>query len=163
SCVACYSNYKKHNTVKVLIAVTPTGSICFISKAWGGCVSDKVITQESGFLRKICRGDKVMADRGFNIEEDLAVIGAQLLIPPFTRGKSQLSGKEVVTARHIARARVHVEHVIGQLRKKYKILRNTLPISLIKCPSDKHRTNCTIDRILIATAALTNLSPTVVT
>ena len=33
-----YSNYKKHNTAKVLIAVTPTGSVCFISKAWGGRV-----------------------------------------------------------------------------------------------------------------------------
>lgn len=28
-----YSNYKKHNTVKVLIGVAPTGTICFISEA----------------------------------------------------------------------------------------------------------------------------------
>ena len=33
---ATYSNYKKHNTVKVFIAVAPTGSIEFISKAWSG-------------------------------------------------------------------------------------------------------------------------------
>ena len=39
---ATYSQYKKHNTVKVLIGITPTRSI---SKAWGGHVSDKVITQ----------------------------------------------------------------------------------------------------------------------
>lgn len=104
-----------------------------------------------------------MADRGFNIEEDLAVIGAQLVILPFTHAKPQLSGKEVAYARQIARVRVHVERVIGQLRKKYKILHNTLPISLIKCPSDEHRNDCTIDCILIVTAALTNLSPTVVT
>ena len=53
------------------------------------------------------------------------MIGAQLVIHPFTREKPQLSGKEVASARQIARVRVHVEHVIGQLRKKYKILRNT--------------------------------------
>ena len=34
--VATYSNYKKHNTVKVFIAMAPTGSVSFISKAWGG-------------------------------------------------------------------------------------------------------------------------------
>ena len=33
---ATYSNYKKHNTVNVFIAVAPTGAISFISKAWGG-------------------------------------------------------------------------------------------------------------------------------
>ena len=47
---ATYSNYKKHNTLKVLLVVTPTGSICYVSQAWGGRVSDKVITQKYGFL-----------------------------------------------------------------------------------------------------------------
>ena len=160
---ATYSNYKKHNTVKVLIAVTPTGSICFISKAWGGRVSDKVITQKCGFLDHIQRGDVVLADRGFNVRDDLAIAGAYLKIPAFTKGKSQLSQKEVETTRQLARVRIHVERVIGQLRKKYKILSNTLPISLIKCPTDSDKCNCTIDRILIVTAALTNLSPSIVT
>ncbi|XP_011406505.1 PREDICTED: uncharacterized protein LOC100637682 [Amphimedon queenslandica] len=31
---ATYSNYKKHNTIKVLIGISPTGAISFISKAW---------------------------------------------------------------------------------------------------------------------------------
>ena len=159
---ATYSNYKKHNTVKVLIAITPTGSISFISKAWGGRVSDKEITQKCGFLDKIQYDDDVMADRGFNIADDLAVCGARLLMPAFTRGKNQLSQVEVERSRRLARVRIHVERVIGQLRKKYTILRNTLPVSLIKCPSDSDKTNCTIDRILTVTAALTNLSPSVV-
>ena len=86
-----YSNYKKHNTIKVLIGVAPTGAICFISEAWGGRVSDKVITQQSGFLKKVEYGDDIMADRGFNVGEDIAVSGGRLLIPAFTRGKAQLS------------------------------------------------------------------------
>ena len=110
---ATYSNYKKHNTVKILIGITPTGSISFISKAWGGRVSDKVITQKSGFLDKIKYGDVVMADRGFNIPDELAINGARLEIPAFTKGKKQLSREEVEKTRQLARVRIHVERVIG--------------------------------------------------
>ena len=45
-----YSNYKKHNTAKFLIAITPNGAISFLSKCWGGRATDKLITQNSGFL-----------------------------------------------------------------------------------------------------------------
>ena len=62
----------KHNTVKV-IAVSPTGCISFISKVWGGRVSDKEITQKSGFLDDIEFGDVIMANRGFKVEDDLAL------------------------------------------------------------------------------------------
>ena len=122
----------RNSTVKVLIGITPTGSISFISQAWGGCISDKEITSKSGFLDCIKQGDVIMADRGFNISDELAVRGAQLLIPPFTRNKPQLPAVEVEKARQLSRVRIHVERVIGQLRKKYKILQNRLPISLIK-------------------------------
>ena len=63
-------------------------------------------------------------------------------------------------SRSLARVRIYVERVIGQLRKKYKILRETLPISLIKKPSDD--SIAAID-IIFVTVALTNLSQTVVT
>ena len=107
-------------------------------------------------------GDEVLADRGFNADDDLAVCGAKLLLPSFTKGKNQLSQKDVEQSRKLARVHIHVEHVIGQMRKKYTILHNTLPVSLIKCLSDSDKTNCTIDRILIVTAALTNLSPAII-
>ena len=114
-----YSNYKKHNTVKVLIAVSPTGSIAYISAAWGGRVSDKVITQQCGFLNFIDPGDVVLADRGFNVQNDIAIKGGKLEIPAFTRGKQQLSREEVERSRQLAHVRIHVERVIGQMRKKY--------------------------------------------
>lgn len=61
---ATYGNYKHHNTIKVFIAIALTGSICYISQAWGGRVSDKAITQGCGFLDQVSNGDIVMADRG---------------------------------------------------------------------------------------------------
>ena len=106
---ATYSQYKKHNTVKFLIGVSPTGSISFVSKGWGGRVSDKIITQKSGFLDKICAYDVIMADRGFNIVDDLAIRCATLEVPAYTRGKKQLSIAEVEKTRQLARVRIHVE------------------------------------------------------
>ena len=43
-----WSNYKHHNTIKVLIGITPQGTVFFLSKAWGGRASDKFITEQCG-------------------------------------------------------------------------------------------------------------------
>ena len=42
---------------------------------YGGRVSDKMIIEDCGYLRKLYPGDAVLADRGFNIEESVAYIG----------------------------------------------------------------------------------------
>ena len=68
---ATWSEYKKHNTIKVLIAIVPSGFIMFISDCYGGRTTDKCISQDSSFYKQLEYGDDVMADRGFQIQEDL--------------------------------------------------------------------------------------------
>ena len=121
---ATYSNYKKHNTVKVFIGISPTGAITFISSAWGGRVSDKVITQQ---CKHIDPGDIILADHDFNVHDDIAIRGGKLEIPAFTKGKKQLSREEVEKSQQISRVRIHVEWVIGQLRKNTPFLLDLFP------------------------------------
>ena len=87
-----WSNYKQHNTIKILIAVTPQGTISFISKAWGGRVSDKYITEHCGILDKLLPGDLVLADRGFTIQDSVGLHCAEVKTPPFTKGRNNLVG-----------------------------------------------------------------------
>jgi len=46
-----WSSYKHNNTVKFLIGITPQGTISFLSRTWGGRVSDKYLTEHGGFLK----------------------------------------------------------------------------------------------------------------
>ena len=155
-----FSNYKSHNTIKFLVAITPTGAISFISQCWGGCVSDRHLTANSGLLKHLKHGDLILADRGFDIADDLALLGASISIPPFTKGKPQLSQREIEFSRQLSSIRIHVERAIGRM-KNYKILHTTLPISLIK---REHETEfAAIDKIVFVCAALCNLHPPLVT
>ena len=96
-------------------------AISFLWAGWGGRASDKEITLKSGFLDKLTHGDCALVDRGFLVEEELATKGAVLCIPAFTRGKKQMTVKDIGISRQIAHVRIHVKHVIGRL-KKFKIL-----------------------------------------
>ena len=59
-----FSSHKNHNTVKVLIGITPQGSICFVLQKWGGRTSDKFIGEKCCIVKKILPRDLVLADRG---------------------------------------------------------------------------------------------------
>ena len=94
-------------------------------------MSDKHLTEHSGFLNKLLPGDIVLADRGFDIAKAVGMIQASLHIPAFTKGKDQLSAIEVKETRTIANVRIHVERVIGMVRQKYSILHDTIPIDFV--------------------------------
>ena len=155
-----YSNYKKHNTAKFLLGITPCGAICFLSKCWGGRATDKLITMDSGFLQFLEPGDVVLADRGFDIHDDFAIYGGKLVIPSFTHGKKQLSMDEVEYSQRISKVRIHIERVIGLLKNKYTILQSTIPVSILRC-NDGSGTSL-IDKIVTVCAALVNLCHSVV-
>ena len=97
----------------------------YISTAWGGRASDKTIVEASGILKKLLPGDVALAVRGFNVEDGVGLYAASLIkIPAFTRGKLQLSAQEVEETRKIASVRIHVQRVIGLVRRKYQILQS---------------------------------------
>ena len=154
-----FSSYKHHNTVKILTGITPQGCISFVSEAWGGRTSDKHLTENCGLLNKLLPGDLVMADRGFTIHDGVALKQAQLVIPAFTKGKEQLNPIDVEKTRGIAHVRIHVERVIGLLRRKYTILENTLPVDLLTCnPNGNPEVQVPmIDRIIRVCSGLVNL------
>ncbi len=131
----------------------------FISKGWGGRVSDRYLTENCGILDNLLPGDLVLADRGFNVQDAAGLYCAEVKLPPFTKGKKQLSKHEVDRARQLSRVRIHVERVIGLLRLKYKILRGILPISFIKCNGEEYSS---IDKIVTVCSALCNCCKSVV-
>ncbi|XP_056145806.1 uncharacterized protein LOC130121000 [Lampris incognitus] len=140
-----YLNYKSHNTVKYLVGMSPAGAITFLSAGWGGRVSDKQLTAESGFYDLLEVNDEMLADRGFTIRDELAVRGATLRIPHFTKGKKQLSAQEV------SNERIHIERVIGRW-KNFKILTTVIPFTQVDLLND----------MVIVCAALTNLCKCIV-
>lgn len=88
---ATWSDYKHHNTVKLLVGITPSGAFSFISRLWSGSTSDRRVTQESGLIDILEKGDEVMADRGFTIRDLLTKRGVKLNMPPFTKGNQFFS------------------------------------------------------------------------
>ena len=46
------------------MGISPAGAVMFLPESWGGRVSEKQITLESGFLSKIQLRDCIVANRG---------------------------------------------------------------------------------------------------
>ena len=151
-----YSSYKSHNTAKVLVAISPSGAFTFVSDPWGGNASDRFLTEHSGILDLIEKGDDIMADRGFNIRDLLTSKNATLNMPPFTRrapngNKKKLNVDEIKQTRNIAKLRIHVERAIERL-KNFRMLSNIIP----------QNCNALLPQMIIVGAFMCNLLPPLV-
>ena len=146
-----WSDYKKHNTVKFLIAIAPNGMICYLSPVWGGKATDRHITLADDFMKNIMPGDLVLADRGFIIKDAMLKKQARLEIPPSSSGVVQMTRDDVFKTKRVAKSRIHVERAIGRA-KYFAILKHVLPVNLLPL----------IDDIVTVCACLSNLRPPLV-
>ena len=147
---ALYSHYKHHVTYKGLVGISPSGAVTFVSQLYDGSTSDKEIVRRCGILTKELweEGDSLMADRGFEIEEDLAPLKVSLNIPAFLRARDQLDKDEVCESQTIAAVRIHVERAIQRI-KRFKIIRNEIGLTM----------HGSINQIWTVACLLTNLMP----
>ena len=130
-----------------MIGIAPSEAVMFLSAGWCGRVSNKQISIDSGFFEKISMGNCILADTGFTLKDELAA----LKITHFTKGKNQLSGKELDTSCQLSKFRIHVERVIGQI-KKFCMLQNIVPLTQIDL----------LDEIMVIVCAITSLNKSIV-
>lgn len=135
-----YSDYKSSTSLKGLIGYDPRGTVVFVSELFIGSVSDPAFTEQSGFyaLIKTLKShgyvqdkDAIMADKGFNMGNELQKLGLSPNIPPFAQTGCQMSASHTALTSKIAKHRVHIERVLTKL-KTFKILSHHIPTSLFK-------------------------------
>ena len=104
------------------MAISPAVYIIHLSDCYDGRSSDQFICQNSGLYDLMEYGDVVMADRGFQIKEDLLHHYCHLAVPPGACAKSQMTATECKKTKQVANVRIHVERAISRL-KTFRILK----------------------------------------
>lgn len=157
----CFSSYKNHHTIKFLTGISPQRAITYISQGYGGRSSDGFMTQTCGILDNLRPGDFVLADKGFRLDSQFALRGAQLVVPAFVVKRQQLHPLQIEKTRKIANVRIHVERLIGAVKQKYEILQKIVPISMLV---KRNQLNVSvIDQIMVVCSAFLNMCPSIIT
>ncbi|XP_015188686.1 PREDICTED: uncharacterized protein LOC107072892 [Polistes dominula] len=142
-----YSYYESTYTVKFMTGMTPAGLISFVSKPYGGRVSNNMIFEQSNLLKKMDKKDALLADKGFTVDNLCKQHDVTFVSPLFIGDKTQFSKTETLLNHNIARARVPIERS-NQRLKCFNILSNTMPMCLLS----------KVEEIFNVTCGLVNLS-----
>ena len=67
-----------NHTFKVLVGMSPIGSVSYISDAYEGAILDKEVFLQSGIMDLLNPGDLVLTDRVFTLHSELNAIGVNL-------------------------------------------------------------------------------------
>lgn len=102
---------------KTFLFQSPEKEASPMCQAWGGQVTDKYYWTQ-WVLYKLLPGDLVLTDRCFTVEDSVFFLCVDLVTPPSTWGKKQLSRKEIESARENSEVRIRV----GISRQKYTTL-----------------------------------------
>ena len=116
-----------------------------------GRTTDKQATNDCVIIKLLEEGDSVMADKGFDISDDLphgVFVSWCLNIPPFLRNKEHLDLQEEKETRQIGSVRIHVERAISRI-KTFRILNTIFPICMA----------ADLNKIWIICSYLTNFLP----
>jgi len=108
---AFYSKYKGRDTLKWLVGLSPVGAISFVSDAYPGSITDADLTEVSGILSRVLKGQAggIMADKGFLIERLCADHDTHLIVPPRKRrGMEQFVLDDVIRTKIVASRRIYV-------------------------------------------------------
>ena len=109
------------------------------------------LIEDSNVAAKFTPDFLVLFDKGFNVQDLFLPFKVKCVLPPFVRSKRQFTRSEVCHGKRIARARIHIEIVMGRL-KGFRLLENKLPINMIDM----------CDHIWNIAAVIVNLQPPLV-
>ena len=88
----------------------------------------------------------------FDVQDLFLVHQVKCVLPPFVRHKRKFTRSEVYHGKRIARARIHIEREFMGILKEFRLLNNTLPISMLDL----------CDHIWNISGAVTNMQPPLV-
>lgn len=123
-----FSSNKIPGTFNVLIGVSPSGALMFVSEAFEGSISETEIVKQSGFLDYLEEGDLVLADQRFSIRKILREKGVDLKVLPLANGRKKLMEEDHIYTEQMERGRIHVERCIERI-KKFRLLSEVTALS----------------------------------